>query len=219
MPLQQRILITIVTLASLSSTAAAQSEASIHEPRSWDKGAAIGILAGMLQPIATDGWNLQLEARYGRFVFDYSHGWSLDIPVVGDAKEQKLALHLPYSTGMGFGYKLSESLDLRFEPKLHRFEVGYEDEGSTLVSYRTVTLGAGAYYSYKPFRNRTDASRGITLTASVRYWQNVWSSLDDGGFAYENMRTGASEVHETSNIGIANTPVIVNLSVGYVFQL
>ncbi len=211
--------VSVLALAAHASPAIADTSDPVPAvERAWDEGISVGVLAGMLQPIATDGWNLQLEARLGRFVFDYSHGWSLDIPVAGAAKDQELALHLPYSTGMGIGYKLTSALDLRFEPKLHRFEVGYDGADEDLVSYKTVTLGAGAYYTYKPFRDRNDASRGVTIAASVRYWQNVWSSLDADGFAYENTRTGSQEVHETSNIGIGNTPFIINVSVGYVFE-
>lgn len=185
---------------------------------SWERGRELGVLAGMIQPIVVDGGNLQLEGRYGRFVFDYSHGWSLDIPPVGDAKDQGLAMHVPYSTGMGLGYKLFEELDIRFEPKLHKFEISY-DGGQDIVTYKTVTLGLGAYYSYRPFKNSNHFVKGITLAGSVRYWQNVWSSLDDDRYRYDNMETGRSEVHEAANIGIGNTPIIVNVSVGYVFSL
>jgi hypothetical protein len=52
----------------------------------------------------------------------------------------------------------------------------------------------------------------------VRYWPNVASTLDDDEVAYMNQTTGATETHQAANIGIANTPIIVNLSVGYVFQ-
>ena len=181
----------------------------------------IGVVAGLMQPLAIDGGNLQLEATVGRFVFDYSHGWSLDLPAVGDVEDQKLALHLPYSTGFGVGYQLTEALDLRFEPKLHGFEVLYDDgpqAGSEVASYRTVTLGFGAYYKWHPFSQSDGAARGITVAPSVRAWPNVWSSLDDDRIAYESSITGQSEVHEASNIGLGNSPFIVNVSVGYLFS-
>ena len=196
------------------------SDAQSLEWNTNEKG--IGLLAGLAQPIAVDGGNLQLEATAGRFVFDYSHGWSLDLPAVGDVKDQELTLHLPYSTGFGVGYQLTETLDLRFEPKLHNFEVRY-DEGSSagteIDSYRTITLGFGAYYKWHPFAGSEGAARGLTIAPSFRVWPNVWSSLDDDRFVYQSEITGQQEVHEASNIGFGNTPFIFNVSVGYVFSL
>ncbi len=182
----------------------------------------VGLMAGLLQPIGAKGGNLQLEATMGRFVFDYSHGWSLDPPVTGDVKDQKLTLHLPYTTGFGIGYRLTKALDLRFEPKLHKFQVQYEegsDAGNAINSYRTVTLGLGAYYKWSPFAGSTGVARGLTVAPSIRWWPNVWSSLDNDRFTYLSSITGQREVHEASNIGLGNTAFIVNVSVGYAFSL
>ncbi len=216
--LLSKLLLGVLLIVALSSVPTASAEVpSGQTSRQWHERASVGLLAGLLQPLATDGYNIQLDARYRRFVFDYSHGWSLDLPVVGEAERQGLGIHLPYSTGMGLGYKLTKAWDLRFEPKLHKFEI--HQDGRDVARYRTVTLGAGAYYTYRPFEHSHNAARGITMAASVRYWRNVWSELGSDGVAYVSSKTGAQEVHETSNIGIANTPWILNVSVGYVFDL
>lgn len=182
----------------------------------------IGILSGLLQPIAVKGGNLQFEATLGRFVFDYSHGWSLDPPSTGDLKDQQLSLHLPYSTGLGVGYRITDALDLRLEPKLHKFEVRYDggpQVGRQVVSYRTITLGLGAYYKWHPFRRSSGPAKGITIAPSFRWWPNAWSSLDADRHTYESAITGQQEIHKAADIGIANTSFIINISMGYEFAL
>ncbi len=228
----KRLTAAIATFAALSAGFGRQVQATpsagasvVEDPpepkaaKTIEQTRQIGLLAGLLQPIVIHGGNLQLEAAFGRLAFDYSHGWSLDIPTAGDAGAQKLSLHLPYSTGFGVGYRLTDSFDVRFEPKIHLFEVGYEDGGpkDAVASYRTVTLGVGAYYKYRPFKS--GPLGGLTIAPSARFWPNVWSSLEGGKVTYANSRTGRSEVHEASNIGIGNSPFLVNVSVGYVFSL
>jgi hypothetical protein len=185
----------------------------------------LALLAGVSQ-LFLGGANAQVDVTYGRFAADFSHGWSLDIgagTTVGEQKAQHLALHLPYTTGFGFGYRLLESLDLRFEPKLHRFEIFYEGVEQTssneITSYQTLTLGFGAYYCWQPFRKLNHLAQGLIIMPSIRYWHNMWSSLKDDHIVYSNTRTGNQETHHASNIGIANTPWIVNVSLGYSFEL
>ena len=43
-------------------------------------------------------------------------------------REHGLAVHLPYTTGFGIGYRLKEWVNVRIEPKWHRFEFYYDDE-------------------------------------------------------------------------------------------
>lgn len=181
----------------------------------------VGVFAGLSQPLVLGGGNLQFELIYGRFVFDYSHGFSLELPASGAAAEQGLAIHLPFSTGLGLGYRFTRSFDLRFEPKWHQFSIrqGGDPSAQQVARYQTVTLGVGAYYSYRPFRESTGFSRGFTLQGSIRAWPNVWSSLANGEVGYENTTTGRRERHEVANIGIANTPMLVNLGIGYHFGL
>ncbi|HSC87940.1 MAG TPA: hypothetical protein VLC09_11740, partial [Polyangiaceae bacterium] len=176
------------------------------------------------------GANVEVDVRYRWLVFGYSHGWSLDLAgdqLTGAMRDQGVALHLPYSTGFGVGPSLwIESLgmfaDLRFEAKVHRFEASYDSEDGTtrtrIANYETVTLGGGLYATAMPFFRSPTALRGLNASLSFRVWPNVASSLDNGQVSYENDRTGRTEVHQAANIGIANTPIIVNLSLGYVFQ-
>lgn len=181
--------------------------------------------AGLIQPVLLGGGNLELDVAIGRWIFAYSHGFQLHLEgsaVVGDAKEQKLAFELPFSTGVGFGYRVLDWLDLRAEAKWHRFKVRYADEtiaSQPLFQYDTFTLGAGAYAHWRPFRTRTDWLRGWNLSASLRWWPKVATTLDDDQRSYDNLATGEQETHQAQNIGIANTPIIANVSLGYAFDL
>ena len=217
--------------ATLVAILASSPGAATAEPggfRFQDR--SISVNAGLIQPVATSGANIEVDFRAGHFVAGYSHGWSLDLQgatIVGDMQRQRVSLHLPYTTGFGVGYslafpKLNSLLDLRFEAKLHRFEAAYDSADGRvrrdIANYSTYTLGGGLYWTVLPLARRTDALRGINLSASVRYWPNVASTLDDDKVTYMNQTTGQDELHRAANIGLANTPVIVNVSVGYAFQ-
>lgn len=180
------------------------------------------LMFGLLQPLALKGGNVELNYFTKRMSFDYSHGFSLDLPVVGAFKTNKLALHIPYTTGFGVGYRFSSFFDLRFEPKLHSWEVYADNKEqiatNRIAAFRTFTLGLGAYYRYMPFRNSTSqALQGITTNVSVRYWQNVGTTLSRDEFTYADPTTGKKEMIKAPNIGLANTPLIVNFAIGYTF--
>lgn len=185
---------------------------------------------GLLQPFVLGGANLEVDVRYRWLVVSYSHGWSLDLEgdqLTGAMREQGVALHIPFTTGFGVGPSvwfegIRTFVDLRFEAKVHRFEASYDSEdGSTrtgIVSYETYTLGGGIYATTMPFARSSSPLRGLNASLSFRVWPTVATSLDGGEASYESTRTGQTEVHEAANIGIANTPIIANLSVGYLFQ-
>jgi hypothetical protein len=180
------------------------------------------VLFGTLQPAALSGFNVELNYATKRLMFDYSHGVSLDPPVVGDFKTQSVVLHLPYSTGFGIGYRFSSFFDIRFEPKLHSWEVYYKDEtqndANKIIGFKTFTLGVGAYYRYMPFKNSDNRFlQGLTTSTSLRYWQNVGTTLRNDEFSYLNKKSNKTEKLKAPNIGIGNSPIIFNIGVGYTF--
>lgn len=182
--------------------------------------------AGLLQPIVMQGGNVAVDLFTPRFVFGVSHGFALNLrggAVVGDASEQGLAFRIPFTTGVGVGYRFTHWLDLRAEFKWHRFDVGYDTSrginGGDVARYDTFTVGAGLYGHWRPWRNRDSWVRGFNLSGSVRFWPNVATTLDGDALRYDNSYTGQRERHDAANIGIANSPWIVNLSVGYAFAL
>lgn len=182
----------------------------------------LSVLFGLLQPTALKGFNIEFNYTTKRMIFDYSHGVSLDPPVVGHFKTQNVVLHLPYSTGFGIGYRFSSFFDVRFEPKLHSWEVYYKDEAQNattkIKNFKTMTLGVGAYYRYMPFKSSSNkALQGITTSTSVRYWQNVGTTLSKDEFSYFNKTTNKIETLKAPNIGFANSPIIFNIAIGYTF--
>lgn len=183
----------------------------------------VSVLFGLLQPVIAQGFNMEINYTTKRLIFDYSHGVSLDPPVVGDFKTQNIALHIPYTTGFGIGYRFSSFFDVRFEPKLHSWEVYYKGEpqndGTKIKDFKTITLGVGAYYRYMPFKNSSNkALQGITTSTSVRYWQNVGTTLRNDELIYFNKTTNKIENLKAPNIGFANSPIIFNIAIGYTFS-
>lgn len=180
------------------------------------------VLAGLIQPAVLKGGNVEINYTTKRMMFEYSHGFSLDPSSSGDYKNQQLSLHLPYSTGFGIGYRINSNLDIRFEPKLHSWEVYYKDEEqkaeNKIKEYKTYTLGVGIYYRYFPFKNNNSKLlQGITTSTSLRWWQNVGSTLDNNEFSYTNKFSNKTETLKAANIGIGNTPLIFNVAIGYTF--
>lgn len=182
----------------------------------------VSLLAGLIQPLLLKGANVEMNYTTKRMIFDYSHGMSLDPPSTGTLLTQHLVTHLPFSTGFGIGYRINSYLDVRFEPKLHSWEVYYDGDSRTvsnrIQSYKTFTLGVGVYYRYFPFRNsKFRGLQGITTATSLRFWPNVGSTLSKDAFTYDNKFTGKKETLKAANIGMGNTPFIFNISVGYTF--
>lgn len=205
----------ILILVALSSRAMAESP-------------SVAVNTGLIQPLVLKGANVEVDVRWRHLVVSYSHGWSLELTEkLGDEMTgQHVSLHVPYSTGIGVGgsielQRLRSVFDVRLEAKVHRFSASYESEDgrqlTRIADYRTYTLGAGAYWTFVPFRDRNDALHGIDFSFSVRYWPKIASSLSDDAIVYMNRTTDQEETHHAANIGIANTPLVVNLSVGYVF--
>jgi hypothetical protein len=212
----KRILLSILSIIALNIHA--QSE--VKQPFLYSN--KFSVLAGLIQPIALKGWNAEVNYTTKRMIFDYSHGVSLDPPAGGEFKTQQTELHLPYSTGFGIGYRITSFLDVRFEPKLHSWEVYYKGEaqtpGNRIQDYKTFTLGIGVYYRLFPFKNsKITALQGITAATSLRFWPNIGTTLRDNKFTYANKLTGNTETQKASNIGMGNTPLILNISVGYTF--
>jgi hypothetical protein len=221
----------VVLLAACSLSLAANAFAQTEPVKGLQPNApSLAFNLGLIQPIALGGANVEVDFRVGHFVASYSHGWNLTMEgaaVVGDMKTQHVNLHLPFSTGFGVGVTfhvdaLRSFFDLRFEGKIHRFDAYYlSADGSrktAISSYDTFTLGGGAYWTLVPFSHRTDVLKGIDISTSFRVWPNVASTLSGDQIAYANATTNRTETHQAANVGIANTPIVANVSIGYVFQ-
>lgn len=212
----------LLSIAALLCLAGSIRSQTSNTPK---KAKELVLLAGTIQPFLLKGGNIELDFYLPKTVFNYSHGFSLEMEsasgtTVGEAKRQSVAYHIPYSTGFGIGYRLTKYVDVRFESKLHRFEAYYDgsDRKATenrISSYTTATLGIGAYFRWKPFEKQHNVLKGIFTSTSLRYWQNVWTSLNNAKTVYANTVTGKTESLKASNIGIANTPFLFNIALGY----
>ncbi|HEV8514276.1 MAG TPA: hypothetical protein VGQ59_13430, partial [Cyclobacteriaceae bacterium] len=148
--MKKRLILFVLLLATSASTLLAQEKT--HEA---------AMLFGLNQPLLLSGFNIEANYFTKKMSFDYSHGVSLEYQgssVTGDMKAQHLVAHLPYSTGFGIGYRFTSWLNLRVEPKWHRFEIYYEGEDRTLANritaYNTFTLGLGLYGKWHPFEKK-----------------------------------------------------------------
>lgn len=186
----------------------------------------VSLVFGLNQPLVTKGFNFEVDYWTKKFVFDYSHGFGLEFTdnlVTKEAQDQHLAFNITHSVGFGLGYRFTEKFNVRVEPKMHVWEMYYDDTfkqaDSRIKKYTTYTLGLGAYYRWTPFENKQNALRGLTIVPNVRWWPNVGSSLKDNTYTYFNERTQQTETHKANNIGVSNTPFFINVSVGYTFNL
>lgn len=216
------IITTVLALGLTLQLATAQITPGID----WKKDRKVSVLFGLNQPLVLSGFNMEGNLIYNRFIFDYSHGTSLDFgsnTVSDELKRQGVVVHMPWTTGFGVGYRIREWVNLRVEPKWHRFEYRYdgdaENQSTQITANNTFSLGLGLYFMYQPFKKQDSFLRGLTLAPSVRYWPTVSSSFTDDKFSYRNRNTGNTEEIKTQDPGIKFTPLVVNLSVGYTFDL
>ena len=210
---------TLATAIPLCSPAALGAQATPPFPHANQ----LSVLGGLNQ-IALRGGNVEATWYTNRLSFEYSHGFNLQMTgwVLGTAeKDQHLQLRMPWTTGFGIGYRLTPTLDVRIESKLHRYQAFYETqhlEGAPIRAYTTETEGVGAYYRVYPLARLGGWAQGIVIAPSVRYWPNVWTSLPKEGFKYANTVTGRSETLRAATQGIPGTTgLFVNASVGYTF--
>lgn len=181
------------------------------------------LVFGLTQPVFLRGFNAEVDVWMKRFVVDYSHGVQLKMDggfVGGELELQRLNVKIPHSVGFGFGYRITPALNIRIEPKLHVFELYNQNDAQTISNriarYSTYTLGLGAYYRWLPFQRRESALKGITIAPSVRWWPRIASTLTDDKLVYTDTN-GVRQTHNALNIGVSNSPWIVNVSVGYSF--
>lgn len=216
----KQITVTAIAFLAIFQMANAQTQ-------DWKKDRKIAVLFGLTQPLVVRGFNIEANYIHNRFIFDYSHGASLDFNkslVSDELKAQGVVVHLPFSTGFGIGYRFTEWLNLRVEPKWHRFEFYYDGETQNetnriAVDANNYSVGLGLYGFFQPFKKKENPLKGITIAPSVRFWPTVASSFTDNKFVYQNKNTGKQEELKTLASGIGFTPLIINISIGYTFNL
>lgn len=213
--MMQKFLISILLILSsfAGMVSGQQSKSSLTN--------GVNVVFGLSQ-LTLNGFNVEGNLMWNRFIFDYSHGASLNFSndiLTGDVQAQGLAIHIPYTMGFGVGYRFNDWLNLRLEPKWHGFELYYDGDtqipANLITSYRTFTLGLGAYANLRPFKHQDNFLKGFMIVPNVRWWPRVSSTLEGNQFSYSNRISKQEEVHEAMQIGMGNTPFFVNASIGY----
>lgn len=72
----------------------------------WKTDKRINVVFGLTQPLLVDGFNIEGNYIHNRFIFDYSHGVSLDFSessVTSELEAQGVVVHMPWTTGFGVG--------------------------------------------------------------------------------------------------------------------
>jgi hypothetical protein len=197
-----------------------------RKDQDWKNETQVAILFGLTQPLVANGFNIEGNFIHHRLIFDYSHGASLEFTgdlLTTDLKDRGVVVHVPWTTGLGIGYRFTHWLNVRAEPKWHRFEFYYDGEQQNkinrITAYNTFTMGVGLYAFLQPFKKKTNFLKGIAIAPSVRFWPTVSSTLKGKTYQYSNKNTGGVEEIETLDPGVGFTPLIINVSVGYAFRV
>lgn len=211
----QKLILSAILIATTFTNLKAQNSDSKNQ---------LTVGFGLIQPVALKGFNYEIDYWTPKMVFDYSQGINLHLDgseMGGDIKNQNIDFKVTNSLGFGIGYRFTKSFNLRFEPKMHTYQTFYtgdeQTKSNSIANFTTYTLGLGAYYRWLPFESKETWSKGITIVPNVRYWGKVATSLSDNKVTYFNKTTNQVETFKAPNIGIGNSPFIINMTIGYTF--
>jgi hypothetical protein len=213
-----------IAFAALLLTVASQSIAQTTKNDLSDD-VRVNLLFGLNQPLL-GGFNVEGNLFYKRLVFDYSHGVSLNFNnSILDEENAALGVDVvvPWTTGFGIGYRFNRWLNIRAEPKWHKFELydqnAERSQRNLLASYTTFSMGIGAYANIQPFKNKDNFLKGFMVAPSVRWWPRVASSLENNEVQFYSSSLQRTVTHKAMEVGVNNTPLIINVSVGYTLGL
>jgi hypothetical protein len=167
------------------------------------------VMAGLSQWLLFRGGNLAVEYKTGRFAFELSHGQGLDLNQLGGfalssaERDAETQVRVPWTTGFGLGYRITENLHVLVEFKAHHYEVR-ANEGASAVNYTTFSIGPGVFYSLY-------LTKHLFLEPNLRFWPNVASTLDDNRVQLQRC-DGTSYEHQAHDFGFFG-----NVNLGYSF--
>ncbi len=196
----KKLIITIILFSNF--TLFAQSQDQEKEPFRYSHKFTLG--TDLAQPFLLGGFNLNATYTTNRWIFDYSHGIGLEIPdfIKSDEQEDLNAeIEIPWTTGPGVGYRITETLDTRIDFKAHRTEVDLIN-GQQELEYTQFTAGPGVYYRFY-----LGKKTGFGLEASARYWFNLGNNLDgldgdDFNFQDSNGNQQSFDTNISAGIGV-----------------
>lgn len=133
-------------------------------------------MLGMHQWLVLGGANVAAQYKTKHLVFEVSHGQALrlnrasSLTLTDDERNAGVDVQMPWTTGGGFGFRITRNLHALVEVKVHRYEIRGADRNQSL-SYLTFTVGPGLFYDIHLWR-------GLFLQPLVRWWPNVGDTLD-----------------------------------------
>jgi len=212
--------VAIALAASLAHTARAdegprqgegQADQAAASAKAADRDAGLrthfSVMAGLTQWIVFRGGNVALEYRVGRLAFEVSHGQGLDLNQAGGfaltsaERDAGLRVLVPWTTGFGVGYRITENLHALVELKAHRYDVRTSADEAR---YTTFSVGPSVFYTFYLYE-------GLFLQPNVRFWPNVGSTLHDGRALLRN-GDGSTYVHDAHDFGL-----FANVNLGWSF--
>jgi hypothetical protein len=178
-------------------------------PADWTHEHHLAAMVGLAQWLLLRGGNVALEYRLGRLALEVSHGQGLDLNQAGgvfltaDERRSDVRLRVPWTTGFGVGYRITENLHALVEFKAHHYEVTGLDPAVN-ARYTTFSIGPGVFYTIHLYQ-------GLFLEPNIRYWPNVASTLDGGRVAIRQP-DGTVYDHRAHDFGF-----FANMNLGYLF--
>ena len=169
----------------------------------------LSVMAGLTQWVLFRGGNLAVEAKLGRVALEVSHGQGLDLNQVpslalsSDERSHGAHVYVPWTTGFGVGYRITENLHLMLEAKAHHYEVSGSDRAVS-ASYTTFSVGPSVFYSIYVYK-------GLFLQPNVRFWPNIASTLA-GNKVSLKQSDGSVYEHQAHAFGL-----FANVNLGYSF--
>lgn len=164
------------------------------------------LVFGLSQPLVLKGGNVEINYLTEKFVFEYSHGFALDLSanngvgMTNIEKTQNLDIYVPYSTGGGVGFRFTKEFNIRLEIKQHQFNVAHPSGEN--INYTTQDIGVGTYYFWLPYNNKS-----LLIVPSIRYWPTVYTTLKNDEYTFAN-----GDVHKAHSFGLFG-----NVSIGWRF--
>jgi hypothetical protein len=167
------------------------------------------LMTGLSQDLLWDGGNVAVQYVTGRLALEYSHGFDLDLNDGGGLalssteKSQGLQMEVPWTTGFGIGYRVTDALHISLEFKAHGFKVT-DPESGTQIDYTTFSIGPGVFYDIYIWK-------GLFIQPALRWWPTVASTLPGGSYTFHES-DGTTKVHDVHDWGI-----FPNASLGWTF--
>lgn len=202
-------LVAAVSFVPTVGSAAAPEAPSPPPSQSSGLESKFSVMAGLTQWLLFRGGNLAFEAKIGRLALEVSHGQGLDLNQVPwlalthDERANDAHVYVPWTTGFGVGYRITENLHVMIEAKAHRFEVTGRDP-AVKAKYTTFSVGPSVFYSIYLYK-------GFFLQPNVRFWPNVASTLSNNKVALLQS-DGSVYEHQAHSFGF-----FANMNLGYSF--